>query len=103
MAQINFRTKRPTEYGVKNAPNRQENSSDTRQSITLSHFLEVPPTASSSVCSPHQLLPCNSLHLKAPRDKGVFNCGSKRSETLITKTMKKKLVKLKGLPKKERK
>lgn len=79
--------------GVENAHNRQKNSSNTMQSITPSHFLEVPPTAPSSVCNPqHQLLPCATLQLKEPRDKEVnFNCGSKRSETPITKTMKKVL------------
>lgn len=85
-AQINFQW-------VENAHNRQKNSSNTMQSITPSHFLEVPPTAPSSVCNPqHQLLPCATLQLKEPRDKEVnFNCGSKRSETPITKTMKKVL------------
>lgn len=95
MAQINFQTKTPKEYGVKRAHNRQENSSDTRQSITQSHFLEVPPPASSAGCNPHhQPSPSTTLQLKEPRHKGVFNCESKGSETPITKAMKKSLVEL---------
>lgn len=38
--------------GVQNACNRQKNSNNTMQTITPSHFLEVPPTAPSSVCNP---------------------------------------------------
>lgn len=78
------------DHGVECARNGQENSSDTGQSVTLNHFLELPLTASSSGCNPHhQLSSSTTLQLKDTRHKGVFNGESKRSETPITETIKK--------------
>ena len=79
MAQVNFQIKSSKEHGVESAHNSQEISSDTRQSITASHFPEVPPAASPSGCNPHhQLFPSTALQLEERRHRAVFNCESKR-------------------------
>lgn len=104
MAQINFQTRSPKEYGVESAQSRQESSSDTRQSITQSQFPEVPPPASSAGCKPHHhyhLPPLCSY--RSPDIQEYLTMKVKQVKHQLPNQWKKVQWNCKGLPQKKNK